>query len=206
MHEMQTPNLRPSRCKFDPEAVAERLADLTNLKEPGFSWRGDMYLPSSRSVFGNSAQLAQHARVLKVLLEASPTGFPSTVDIRRLMLKLEASKQVLKAPADRIWLTADDAATKWRTMMRHVYNVKRYGRSVPPAVQALADLVCLKKMAPPQDDDKHDSTAKATDAKHDSTAKTADVEHDSTTKVPVIDDELAETTRPEDPLTSAEVA
>ena len=71
------PKVRPMTISFDSDVMAQTLLPLANLKNPGFSWRGDSYQAHRRGLVASHTGLTQHAPILEKILATAKSGFPS---------------------------------------------------------------------------------------------------------------------------------
>ncbi|CAK0840366.1 unnamed protein product [Prorocentrum cordatum] len=120
---------RPVTSYFDQSALAEKLQPLAKLKERvlGFCWDGSDYL-AGRGKAADVQGLKKHAKVLDILLDFAPSGFPSQPTLRATFRYLHAHSTIFENLDERhAFKRTTEAADNWRVMMRHIYDLANTG-------------------------------------------------------------------------------
>ena len=133
---------RPKTTRFEAHAFAKEMEPIANQRVVGFEWDGTSYdaLERSRTTRSTSS-LASHLPVLEPLVRLAPTGFPSHSCVREAMMLLHARFKIF-GDIGNTFKVANDAASNWRTMTRHIYDMAKDGVK-EPVLQHLIDMIEL---------------------------------------------------------------
>ena len=140
---------RPVTQRFDVEALVDAWRPLCRIRQNGFEWDGSSY-PSGHRGVPNLESLHLHAPALHPLLLLAPCGFPSHLDVEAAIHQLDGELSILKTPGVFSARASSLAADGWRTMCKHLYDLRLSGADcIYPVVAQLVALIEPHAVASP---------------------------------------------------------
>ena len=118
---------RPKESQFVGTTLADKWGARAVLKEPGFAWDGSGYM-SSRTQAIDETSMQPCAKILKILFEVAPTGFPAHKCLTECFEELGARHGVLACDARFVPRAASMATDTFRIMTKRIYNAALHGK------------------------------------------------------------------------------
>ena len=133
---------RPPTCYFDPMKLFRALEPLAKLRQVGFQWNGSEYTSHKRGLSVDVAGLKMHEALLRELLKAAPSGFPSYARLRTCLTRLHDEYQVYAGAPDceREILCGVD---RMRIMSKDCYELAKDPNKAAKARHEVAGLIAL---------------------------------------------------------------
>ena len=134
---------RPRNVHFPPVGLANDLKELAGKKNVPWDWSGLTYESLIRAGQPDLQGLKLHAPVLKIILRAARTGFPSHPNLRETWIILQKEHQIIPNLTEaKTFTEMMRAADRWRILCRHVYGLAKAGDTTKLDVE-VAELVGL---------------------------------------------------------------
>ena len=134
---------RPRTVGPDVASLVEKWTPLAALRDPGYTWDGALYAKPTRETGPDRVSLSMHKGALKLLLAECPTGFPSQVRLRDVLMELHQRHHILGCADRFVYKCANESADIWRVMCRDLYEMKKKQKkdSAPRENQDVQELI-----------------------------------------------------------------